>query len=227
MRPSLRRGLAALALVGALSSPSPAADDLQQWTTLLLINRFDEQWSGMLLAQGRFNQDISNAQVFLLRPEVSYNVSPEVQLTLGFDYFDRLDRGRPTEYRVWEQLGIGHEMGPIGLTNRLRVEQRFIDGVEGPSVRMRYRLRGQGWVDDDKRWMLFASNEIFYTINDVSGGPPVGFNQNRLQAGVGYHLHEGLRVEPGYQWTAGRGVSNQVLLLTFRVDLQNLTDRKP
>ncbi len=202
--------------------PVLGADDLQQWSSLLMIKRLDEDWTGTFLVQGRFNEDISNAQVLLIRPEVGYNLSKETQSSLGFDYFDRLDRGRPTEYRVWQQPGIGQDWDKVAVTNRLRIEQRFIDGVDGPVVRTRYRLSGQGWLDDEKRRLLYASNEVFFNLNQEAGGPPVGFNQNRLQSGVGYRIVGGLRLEAGHQWTAARDSNALVLILTFRVDLDRL-----
>lgn len=218
----LGRRSAAFVLTLLLCSSELAADDLQQWTSLLLTNRFDERWSATFLTQGRIDDDTTGGQILLLRPELGYNVSREVQFSLGFDYFTKFNEGRSNEYRVWEQLGVEQNLGGVGITNRVRVEQRFIDGADGVGLRARYRLRGQGWLGAERDWLLFASNEVFFNINDVERGPRAGFNQNRLQTGLGYKLRKGARIEAAHQWTAYANRNAQVLLLTLRLDFSQL-----
>ncbi len=222
----VRRSSALLLLALLFSSNELAADDLQQWTTLLMIKRFDERWTGTLLTQGRIQDDIAKRQVLLIRPEVGYNISREVQLSLGFDYFAAFDDGLSNEYRVWQQLGVGQDFGGVGITNRVRIEERFIDGADGVALRLRYRFRGQGWLDDQRDWLLFASNEVFFNMNDVRSGPKAGFNQNRLQSGLGYKLHQGVRLEGAHQWTAFADRNAQVLLLTLRLDFDQLASEE-
>lgn len=211
-----------LLLALSLSPTMAAASDLEQWTSLLLVKPFDEVWTASLLTQGRINDEASRGQTLLVRPGIGYNVSPEVQFTLGFDHFAIFNDGRSNEYRIWEQLGVGQNWGGLGVTHRVRIEQRFIDGADGVALRSRYRIRGQGWVDADRNWLLFTSNEVFFNMNQVAGGQRLGFGQNRLQTGVGYRLAQGLRVEGGHQWTAFPDRNAQVLLLTLRLDLSKL-----
>ncbi len=219
-RPPLPALVCLLWLLGAVGRAE--ADQFQQWPTLFLVNHFDETWTGNLMIQGRFDDDLDRDQKLLIRPELGYNFSSSAQLTGGLDFFEGLAGGGLVEVRTWQQLGLSQDWGRVGITHRVRVEQRFIKGVEGVVIRQRYRLRGQQWLDQDERWLLFGSNEIFFTVNHETGGPPAGFDQNRLQVGLGYRLDKGLRLDTAHQWIAGRKRDAQVLLMTLRVDLDQL-----
>jgi hypothetical protein len=44
-----------------------------------------------------------------------------------------------------------------------------------------------------------GSDELFVNVNQLTGAPRAGVDQNRLFVGVGRHIGEKVRVEGGYQ----------------------------
>ncbi len=212
------------ALVMALPAlPALARNDAQNWTTLFFTNRFDETFTANLFLQGRFDDNISRTGVVLVRPEFAINLADPVQITFGYDAFRGVQEGIPNENRIWQQLGLEHDLFGLAAQHRLRTEERFIEGTQGVTLRQRYRFRLQEWVGPEENWLLFGSNEVFFNVITQEGGPREGFNQNRLQGGLGYRFTPATRIESGYQWIRGRrGFNAHVLLLTYRVQLDRL-----
>jgi len=56
------------------------------------------------------------------------------------------------------------------------------------------------WSIADTDSYLASSNELFFNLNDQGAGPVLGFEEDRLFAGVGYHFGRHLRAEIGYMW---------------------------
>ncbi len=219
--------VSALVALAALVSSALARNDVQNWTTLFFANRFDETFSANLFLQGRFDDDISRTRVVLIRPEFAINIAKPVQITFGYDAFRGVQEGVANENRVWQQLGLEQDVFALSVQHRLRTEERFIEGTQGVTLRQRYRLRVQDWVGPEERWLLFASNEVFFDVIAQEGGPREGFEQNRLQGGFGYRITPATRLESGYQWVRARENRNaHVLLLTFRVQLDRLLGAK-
>lgn len=213
-----------LALAAGLGRPSPTtADDLQEWTTLEATSHLGERFIGALMLQERFDDDISRAQVFLVRPSLDLILTPNVQIGIGYDYFDGLQQGVASENRIWQQFTLGSPIGGLDLSHRFRISERFIEGTDGPSLRQRYRLLAEKWVGADKDWLLYASNEIFFNMTEQPGGPATGFDQDRLNAGLGYLITPTTRLQGGYQWLVQKGKENgHALMLSVRLDLTGL-----
>ncbi|MGV3722194.1 MAG: DUF2490 domain-containing protein, partial [Actinomycetota bacterium] len=101
-------------------------------------------------------------------------------------------------HRVFQQLLFEDKLGETSLTNRTRLEERFIEGAGGTSVRLRNMLRLAHPVSADKRWMVVGYHELFWNLNSTDAGPVSGFDQNRLFLGVSRQMSQELRVETGY-----------------------------
>ncbi|MEM7223062.1 MAG: DUF2490 domain-containing protein [Pseudomonadota bacterium] len=201
--------------------PGHADDDLQQWSVLKVTHPLDERIDLSLMLQGRFADDISEVDVVIVRPDIGYHLSDHVTLFLGYDYYDRPQPGEDSENRVWEQLGIKHRVGDLAIANRLRVEQRIIENVDGVTVRARYRLRLAHPLGDPD-WEAIAFNEVFANLNQEPGGPAEGFEQNRLFGGLGYQIRPGLELEAGYMWRREPSASDHILVLGLYLDTGRL-----
>ena len=89
--------------------------------------------------------------------------------------------------------------GDLIMGNRVRIEERWGDSLDGVLVRARYRLRCAHPLGTSPAYRI-ASNEVFVNLNDKRAGPVRGFEQNRLFGGVGLHVGSHVRVELGYHW---------------------------
>ncbi len=216
-----------LAVLGLLAASLPAAladENFGLWSAFIIKKELVDELSGNVEVQGRTAIDSGNGQTLLLRSWLDYQLKAPFQISAGYDQFERFKDGSHAESRPWQQFNFDTEpFKNFPLSHRFRLEERFIQGVDGVSLRLRYLIGGQQWIDEDHRWLAFASNEIFFNVNDVNGGAQKGFNQNRVQGGFGYQLTGATRVKAAYQWQQRRSKESQhQLLLTFSLDLDRL-----
>jgi hypothetical protein len=77
-------------------------------------------------------------------------------------------------------------------------------------------------------WYGLASNEVFVNLNDGREGPHDGFEQNRLNLGLGRHFFGRLRVEGGdsFQYEKKRAAPDVVQHVVFLEFSLSTGDRK-
>ena len=124
-------------------------------------------------------------------------------------YAEVAGRAAP-EHRAYEDLTLRDQLGRFALSQRARLEQRWLGtrpgNGEGPVQKWTYqnRIRYQlaltlplrGPTLDDREWYLTGSEEVF-----ISFGQNVQqnvFNQNRLTGGLGYQFTSRAQVELSY-----------------------------
>ncbi len=110
------------------------------------------------------------------------------------------------EHRLFEEMHIPGKFGDrTYLFNRLRLEQRWI---EGQDFRNRFRWFFQANVPVNGTgmgkgaWYASFYNEIFFNLErDIGDGRRVDiFDRNRTYLGVGHSLSERSRVQFGYMY---------------------------
>jgi hypothetical protein len=199
-------------LVALVATVSRATEnDFQLWPVGRIHHAIDENWSISFMARGRFDEDASHSKDYMLRPYVSWTIVDDVpfvdSLTVmaGYDYLHSFD-GRD-EHRAWQSAHHAVEHKRIRLVHRVRIDERFVEGVDPTIFRFRYRLSTSHPFGDSK-WYGFASDEVFVSLNDDDEGPVDGFEQNRARLGVGRHVFGRLRVEGGYEFQYARRRTN-------------------
>jgi hypothetical protein len=195
-----------------VATESHATDnDFQFWPSGRINHAINKDWSISFTARGRFDEDASHSKDYLLRPYLSWTIVDDVpfvdSLTVmaGYDYLHSFD-GRD-EHRAWQAAHHAVEHERLRLVHRVRLDERFIEGVDPTIFRFRYRLSTSHPFRGSK-WYGFASDEIFANLNDDDEGPVDGFEQNRLRLGVGRHFFGRLRVEGGYEFHYAKRRSN-------------------
>lgn len=193
--------LAAAAIASSLSILSLPADatesDEQLWATGRVHHPIGQRFAVSFLAQGRFADDMSESDAWLVRPAVDYRLWESVFVGAGYDYFRLI--GRSEENRFWQEAALPLRFGDLVVGNRARIEQRWIEGVSGVVARFRYRIRCAHPIARSPAYLVFA-NELFVNLNDRGEGPKQGFEQNRLGGSLGIHVGRRVRAELGYQW---------------------------
>jgi hypothetical protein len=167
---------------------------------------FDGHWRRMELGR--------EPQQLLLRPGIQFTVRPGFRVGAGYTYVATAPYGEspnalPTrEHRGWQQVSVGHRAGRVGLSYRLRWEQRWLapvtDGA-GPFTyqqRARFFARAQVPLATMARGELigFAYDEYFLPVGH-SDARQVRL-QNRAGIGVGIPIDARQRIDVGYmhQW---------------------------
>jgi hypothetical protein len=165
-------------------------------------------------------------QQSLLRVGVTYKVHSQVSLQVGYAWAPTFPYGTYTlsavpkvfpEHRIYEQVVLNSTIGKTALTNRFRLEQRWIgrfaslDAAE-PSFVFAHRFRYMPRFDFplNEKWYATVYDEIL-----IAFGKNVGenvFDQNRISAMIGYKASKTFRIEGGFvNQTAqlGREIENK------------------
>lgn len=203
--------MAVLSLCLSVWLPSVNAEpnlnqDLQTWNTVTLRAGFGpgKRILGYLEAQPRIgNLDSSGTKKddfsqLILRPAVGYQINPHVSVWQGYAWIPTFQPRSRIENRIFQQLQLEGHLKKLRLTNRSRLEQRWIEGTDHTAVRFRNMTRAAYPLGKSQHWSLVGSDEFFVNLNTVENGPQGGFDQNRIFVGMNRKLNQHLNAEAGY-----------------------------
>lgn len=163
--------------------------------------QFPSRWNWNIESQYRAFNFLPDAQQFIFRTGIGYNLSPgNNNLSAGYAYIESYpyisatEKSRTTEHRLYQQFLTRQQFGRWYLQHRYRIEERFFPGRF--ALRFRYFLSVNLPLNrttlSPGAVYLSAFDEIF--LNNRS---PV-FDRNRLYGGIGYVPHRQFRFELGY-----------------------------
>lgn len=170
-------------------------------------------WSAISEAEIRRTTFLATPHQVVFREAAAYRFSPHVQVAAGYIWTRNARYGDfPAdraflEHRAFQQLSLRHTRRHLDFDHRFRIEQRwFQDFSRGEAYFWRYQDRARYQFrltlpissanERGRQWHLFAGDEIMFHFGPNHGAHAL--NQNRTQAGVGYHLTRNNRVEFGY-----------------------------
>ena len=194
-----------LLLVAALLAgiPCPAlADDFQQWLSASaktdlsskivvsdeLVARFSDDRNGLY--------ELENALL------LGYKLNPKVTAWAGYVHNPSYNAGEFTvmERRAREQLTIDNfaRLGKASLSGRLRLEQRWRDGIDGTGWRTRPYLKLALPLGGKGAPSLNLTEEAFINLNNTAFQSKDGLERLRTAATVSVSLSNSLKLEAGY-----------------------------
>jgi hypothetical protein len=194
----VRAAIQALLLAALVPSGSPALDnDGQAWFLGTARGTIAGDWKLYLEVQPRVGGE--GLRQLILRPALGYQVTRGWSLWQGYGWTPSFGPF-VGENRSFQQSLVETPRGrlPFALANRTRLEQRWIEGVSGVSLRARHMLRAAFPVESMPALAAVMYVEPFLTLNQTGGGPPAGFDQNRTFVGLSRALGAGVRLEGGY-----------------------------
>ena len=109
---AVRGSLTVLTIVTSCAATAVGETDVQLWTTGQLHHPISDRLALSLLVQGRFSDDISRADVFLLNPALHVDLVKSIQVGLGYDYFHSFED--LSENRLWQQIAATTRWGGSG-----------------------------------------------------------------------------------------------------------------
>ena len=199
-----------------LALPARAATDEQSgWLAWFNNAAFDHRFGLVSDVQLRSRDDWAGPRNLLIRPGLSWTVAPGHTLSAGYAYIGSYPAGGPdvTEHRSWQQYVASRAL-PFGtLSQRFRLEQRFIGRAGAPdaySDRLRWFVRTviplDGLMPLKRGGFIALQNEMFAHLSgrdDLNGRV---FDQNRAYVAIGWRSGPLADVEIGYlnQWINGR-----------------------
>lgn len=188
-----------LAAVTSLAAASPAGaveQGAQGWLLLTATSKLGERALLYGEVQPRFDLETATTRTLLARGAVGFRATDRLSLWLGYAWTPTFSPFR-NEHRPFQQGLYEAALGRVAIVNRARLEQRFIDGADGLSLRARNMLRAVFSLGDSG-FGLALYDELFVNLNAPAGGPPAGLDQNRVFVGVNRPLGAGLMLEVGY-----------------------------
>ena len=188
------------------------------WWTNFTTLKLDDKWSVHLEYQWRRVGVVKNWQQSMMRFGVNYQVNAKLQLRVGYAHVETFAYGdipiqsagkTYTENRAYEMATITDKMGPVAISHRFVLEQRWTGGFSSPTVekqdlsvftnRFRYMLRLQLPLAKTG-----ASKGLYVAVYDeiaINFGKNINkntFDQNRLGLLLGYKLSPTFKIDGGY-----------------------------
>ena len=185
----------------ALSALRPACaydTDSQAWAQFILNGKFKNGVRLYAEIQARQGENYHQFSQFLFRPAVGYQVTPKLSLWVGYGWTPTFIPNFKSENRLYEQLLLEDSVGRFSLTNRVRLEERDIEGAGGTSLRLRHQLRVSLPLDSHRRWSAVGFNEVYYNLNSTGSGPQAGVDQDRVYGGASYGVNPHTKIDVGY-----------------------------
>lgn len=198
------RNISLGALLGALLFSSTAAaaatDDSQVWTQASASVKLSEKWRLSGEVVGRFSDKRNGLYEIESTALVGYRLNKNVTIWGGYVHDPQYSGGDFTvmEHRAREQITFDN-VGKVGsgkLGARLRMEQRWRDGIDGTGWRLRpyaklsFPLHG--------KTALNLSNETFINLNKNSFQKRTGIDRMRNLVSISTPLGKRLSGEAGY-----------------------------
>ncbi|MBS1984003.1 MAG: DUF2490 domain-containing protein [Bdellovibrionales bacterium] len=179
-------GLLACLFLGVHTVHAEVAQSGSFWPTLVVRTR--GTWSLYLETQGQWRFEGTGGDELQIRPGLFYNVDPDTSFAIGYmDDFSHNPSWKIVERLAWEQFEIRWNFSDWSLTNRLRLEERYILASDEWRYRLREQLRVLVPFDADSAWAFSLPLEVFFSLNgSADGKQSSGMDQVRAAVGFRY-----------------------------------------
>ena len=172
-----------------------------------------------LSVEPRISNNIREFEEVLIHPGLGYQINDNVSVEAGYTWLAKTDTQFSIDQRLWQDVEVKKKWDRLALNGRLRLEERWLPGVDDVFVRNRYLLGGRYYLGDTRKWYVTSQNEIFINLNNA-GVRAHGIDQFRLFNGVGKHVNKNMTLESGYQLQYARKLEDPTRInhiLVFRV----------
>jgi hypothetical protein len=183
----------------AASTPALASEDTQYWQTLQVGVQLPDNFK--LSSETVFRT--SDAKGFYEIEEnimAGYKLDKHVTLWLGYTHDPQFSQGNFTglEHRIRQQVTIDNFalIGKVKLSGRVRLEERFRDGIAGTGWRLRPYIKAS--VPFIGKSTVSVTHESFLDLNTTSFQKVAGYERMRNAISVGVPLNKNISIDFGY-----------------------------
>jgi Protein of unknown function (DUF2490) len=210
-----RRGITIVALASSLLvggetfAQSTFNQDFRLWWPVFMTVKLPSSFLAHLEVQPRFADLDEDGHIdqLIIRPAIGYQLTENLSIWQGYAWIGNFNqRHTPPqspffeESRIYQQILYSRKFDSFKITSRTRLEERWIEHVDGTAVRFRTALRGMYPLPMAPEWALVVADEIFVSVNTVgTRGPAAGFDQNRVFAGINRTFSPHFNMDIGYQ----------------------------
>ena len=149
----------------------------------------------------------------------------------GYKWVDRNSTTLDDEHALWQELHYKRLFADLSSGFQVRLEERFIQGVDGALPRLRLMQHLSHPIGESRNYVT-GFGAIRLNLDEKGDGPPSGLEQTRILFGLGRHIGERIQLEGGYLWQYERerlveNESNHVLRLFLVFNTRAKRVKKP
>lgn len=188
-------------------------NDLGSW----IGTRFDvpitKKTYGRIYASPRLLDNSTDFSQFILHGLLGYKFNKNFSVWQGYAWSTTYIPNFRREQRPYNDIVLENSFKKLNIENRVRFEERFLQDIEGISIRGRYRLKSSYPLDKKGKWSAVFFDEVFFNCNSHNGGPQAGLDQNRIYLGLNRKINEHFNIDGGYQLQHShrKGPDNDIL----------------
>ena len=191
----------AAALSFAVLPDAAHADDLQNWEAVTVQVALGGPWkvTNETVARSSDAKGFYELENNLL---LGYKLNKHITLWAGYTHNPNYSHGNFTvmEHRGRQQITFDNvlKVGPVNLSGRLRLEERWRDGVAGTGWRLRPYVKASMPFANHGKTALVVTHESFLNLNKTSFQKVSGEDRMRNFVGINSALMKHISVEMGY-----------------------------
>lgn len=193
-----------LPLLAAIALPSTAraSEDEQLWTTASATVKLSEHWRLSQEVVARFSDDRKGLYEIESNTLVGYKLSKAVTIWAGYTHDPQYTGGDFTvmEHRGRQQVTFDNiaKIGPVSISARMRMEERWRDGVDGTAWRLRPYVKLVMPFREGGKTALVLSHESFFDINKTNFQRVQGEERMRNMIAITTPVAKNVNAEIGY-----------------------------
>lgn len=184
---------------GAIAMPAQANEDTAYWQNLNLTVKLSEDFrlSSETSVRSSDQRGLYQIQETLM---LGYKPSKSVTIWAGYIHSPSYNHGRFTglERRFRQQVNVDNiaRVGPFKISGRVRLEQRWRDGVSGTGWRLRPSLRANAPLAG--KVTVSIGHESIFNLNNTSFQSRDGLERMRNSVTVIVPVAKSVNFEVGY-----------------------------
>jgi len=191
---------ALLAAAWLVPGAASATSDSQLWTVTSATVKLSDRWRVSEELTTRFSDNRHGLYEIESNTLLGYRLNKVVTLWAGYTHDPQYAGGDFTimEHRAREQVTFDNvaKLGPGKLSARIRMEQRWRDGIDGTGWRLRPYLKYS--LPIAGKMALNLSSEPFFDLNTTIFQKKSGFDRVRNLVTLSAPLSKKLTAEIGY-----------------------------
>ena len=198
----MRRLSLCLFVLMALPATAHASEDEQLWTTTSATVKLSDHWRVQQEIVARFSNDRDGLYEIESNTLVGYKLDKQVTVWAGYTHDPQYNGGDFTvmEHRVREQVTVDNilKLGPVSVSARMRMEQRWREGIDGTAWRLRPYVKLTMPFKEGGKTALILSHESFIDLNKTNFQRVQGEERMRNLIAITTPLAKNVNAEIGY-----------------------------
>ncbi|WP_303764161.1 DUF2490 domain-containing protein [Sphingobium yanoikuyae] len=186
----------------ALPTTAHASEDEQLWTTTSATVKLSDHWRLQQEIVARFSNDRDGLYEIESNTLVGYKLNKQVTVWAGYTHDPQYDGGDFTvmEHRAREQVTFDNilKLGPVSVSARMRMEQRWREGIDGTAWRLRPYVKMTLPFKEGGKTALVLSHESFIDLNKTNFQRVQGEERMRNLIAITTPLAKNVNAEIGY-----------------------------